>query len=137
MLDQVNIATKPEPVLIADRAWWERLFAVIDAGDVDGFLEFLTSDAKFRFGNAPVLAGHAAIRAGVAAFFAAIGSSRHRLLGTWSGATTAVCEGEVTYTRHDGSTVRIPFVNVFELRADKIAEYRIYIDNSPLFNAAG
>jgi hypothetical protein len=31
----------------------------------------------------------------------------------------------------------VPFANVFELRADKIAAYRIYIDNSLLFGAAG
>jgi ketosteroid isomerase-like protein len=69
----------------------------------------------------------------VTAFFAAIAASRHRLLGTWSGAATAACEGEVTYTRHDGSVLTVPFANVFEMRGDKIAAYRIYVDNSLLF----
>jgi hypothetical protein len=135
MLDRMSVAADPEPVFRADRTWWERLFAVIDAREAAAFVGFLTSDAEFRFGNAPAIAGHEAIQAAVAAFFGAIGSSRHRLLNTWSGASSAVCEGVVTYTRHDGSTVGIPFVNVFELRADKIARYRIYIDISPLFNA--
>ncbi len=130
----MSIADVPERVLHADRAWWERVFAAIDAGDAAGFVEFLSPDAQFRFGNAPVVVGREAIRAVAASFFAAIGSSRHRLLGTWNGASTAVCEGEVTYTRHDGSTVNIPFANVLELRAEKIAAYRIYIDNSSLFN---
>jgi limonene-1,2-epoxide hydrolase len=39
----------------------------------------------------------------------------------------------VIYTRHDGSVVTFPFANVFELRGEKIAAYRIYIDNSSLF----
>ena len=65
---------------------------------------------------------------------AAIASSRHRLLGMWNGPATAVCEGEVTYTRHNGSVLSVPFANVFDLRGDKIAAYRIYIDNSALFN---
>jgi ketosteroid isomerase-like protein len=136
MLDAMNtnvVAT--EGVMQPDRAWWERVFAVVDTGDANRFIRLLTEDAQFRFGNAPVIVGHAAIHAAAAAFFAAIASSKHRVLGTWNGAESAACEGEVTYTRHDGSGVSVPFANVFELRGDKIAAYRIYIDNSSLFKA--
>jgi ketosteroid isomerase-like protein len=124
-----------ERVMQPDRAWWERVFAVVDTGDANGFIGLLTADAQFRFGNAPVIAGHEAIRAAAAAFFAAIASSKHQVLRTWDAAASAVCEGQVTYTRHDGSMVSVPFANVFELRGDKIAAYRIYIDNSSLFKA--
>ncbi len=117
-----------------DRAWWGRLFAVIDARDADGFVALLTPDAEFRFGNAPAVHGREAIRAAVAGFFTVIAGCRHRLLGAWNGTGTTVCEGEVTYTRQDGSTVTIPFVNVFELRGERVASYRIYIDNAPLFS---
>jgi ketosteroid isomerase-like protein len=119
--------------MLTDHAWWERLFASVDAGDAAGFVGFLTPDAEFRFGSAPPIVGIPAISAAVTAFFAAIGSSRHRLLRTWDAPASAVCEGEVTYTRHDGSVVSFPFANVFELRGDKIAAYRIYIDHSALF----
>jgi ketosteroid isomerase-like protein len=117
-----------------DRAWWERVLAVVDAGDAQGFVELLTADAQFRFGNAPAIEGSEAIRAAVAGFFAAIASSRHRVLGIWNGPASAVCEGEVAYTRHNGSVLSVPFVNVFDLRGDKIAAYRIYIDNAALFH---
>ena len=120
---------------VPDREWWERLFSSVDAGDAAGFMNFLTPDATFRFGNAPLVVGAESIGAAVAGFFAAIAGSRHRLLGTWNGAASTVCEGEVAYTRHDGSVISFPFVNVFELRGKKIAAYRIYIDNSPLFAA--
>jgi ketosteroid isomerase-like protein len=113
--------------------WWRRLFSTIDSGDADGFVSFLTPDASFRFGNAPAVVGAPAIGAAVAAFFKAIASSRHRLLATWSKNASAVCEGEVTYTRHDGSVITFPFANVFELRGEKIAAYRIYIDHALLF----
>jgi ketosteroid isomerase-like protein len=128
------VAVVLETVFQPDRAWWERVFAVIDAGDAAGFVDLLAPDAQFRFGNAPVVVGHEAIHAAAAGFFAAIASSRHRLLRTWNGAATAVCEGEVTYTRHDGSVISVPFANVFEMQGEKIAAYRIYIDNSSLFN---
>lgn len=119
-----------------DRTWWRRLFAVIDAGDAAGFIGFLTSDAQFRFGNSPMVVGADAIRAAVASFFSAIGSSHHEVRATWSAAGSAVCEGRVTYTHHDGSSASYPFVNVFELRGEKIAAYRIYIDLSSLFSPA-
>jgi ketosteroid isomerase-like protein len=136
MLNRMNkVVVAPERVMQPERAWWERVFAVVDTGDANSFVGLLTEDAQFRFGNAPVIAGHEAIRAAAAAFFAAIASSKHRVLGTWNGAASAACEGEVTYTRHDGSVVSVPFANVFELRGDKIAAYRIYIDNSSLFKA--
>ncbi len=119
-----------------DRTWWEQLFSVIDSGDAVGFVTFLTPDAQFRFGNAPAMIGSEAIGGAVAGFFAAIASSRHQLLQTWGMGGSVGCEGEVTYTRHDGSVVTLPFVNLFTLRGDKISSYRIYIDNSTLFAPA-
>jgi len=114
--------------------WWQRLFATIDGADGAGFVEFLTPDAQFRFGNAPAVQGTAAILAAVTGFFASIRTSQHQLLGSWDAQESAGCEGEVTYTRHDGSVVRYPFANVFKLRGEKISSYRIYIDVSTLFS---
>lgn len=112
---------------------WGRLFAAIDARDADAFAAFIAPDGEFRFANAPAVRGRAAVREAVAGFFGAIGGCRHRLLRTWTGPGTAACEGEVTYTRRDGSEFTVPFANVFLLSSDGIASYRIYIDNGPLF----
>ena len=116
-----------------EKAWWQTLFQAIDAKDVPGFMSFLTPDAEFRFASAPSVYGHDAVGALVRGFWDAIGGSRHRLIRSWEDAETAVCEGEVTYTRKDGSTLTVPFVNVFYLRDGKIARYLIHIDNSGLF----
>lgn len=124
----------PERFFEPDQAWWHHLFAMIDARDTAAFVALLTPDAHFRFGNAPTVMGAAAISDAVGGFFAAIASCRHRLIRTWNGPTGVACEGEVTYGRHDGSTVAVPFANVFELRGTLISVYRIYIDNSPLFS---
>jgi ketosteroid isomerase-like protein len=124
----------PEALFEPDNAWWQRVFAVIDARDTAGFVALLTPDAQFRFGNAPTVVGAEAIAATVSSFFAAIASCRHRLIRTWSGSSGVVCEGEVTYIRHDRTAVTVPFANVFELRGTLIAVYRIFIDNSPLFS---
>jgi ketosteroid isomerase-like protein len=115
--------------------WWERLFKTIDASDVAGFIDFLTPDAQFRFGNAPVIQGVLKIGIAVAGFFGTIRSSQHRLIDSWCSTNeSAGCEGEVTYTRHDGSVVTFPFANVFQLRGNKISSYRIYIDISTLLS---
>jgi ketosteroid isomerase-like protein len=116
--------------------WWRGLFAAIDARDATRFTAFLTPDARFRFGNLPEVVGREAIGAAVGQFFAAIGGCAHRLLGTWYGPGSAVCEGEVSYTRLDGRVVTVPFANVFALRGTAIASYRIFIDNTPLFASA-
>jgi ketosteroid isomerase-like protein len=115
-----------------DKAWWEQLFAAIDARDAVAFSARLTADADFRFGNMPVVSGTAAITAAVGGFFSSVAGCRHALLRTWVDDTTVACEGSVTYTRHDGTAVTVPFANVFELSGRLIRSYRIYIDNSPL-----
>jgi hypothetical protein len=113
--------------------WWNGLFESIDSKETPRFLEFLTADAEFRFGSAPGVHGHEAIGAAVNGFFGVIAASRHRMIRRWEDTDSAVCEGEVTYTRLDGSQVTLPFTNVFYLRDGKIARYLIYIDQSPLF----
>jgi ketosteroid isomerase-like protein len=128
---------QPSPIFTPDPAGWQQLIAAIDARDADAFAAFIAGDGEFRFGNAAPVRGRAAIREAVAGFFKAIGGCRHRLLQTWTGPHTAVCEGEVTYTRLDGSTLTVPFVNVFELGRGGIRSYRIYIDNGPLFSPGG
>jgi limonene-1,2-epoxide hydrolase len=58
---------------------------------------------------------------------------RHDLMRVVADDNTVVCEGEVTYTRHDGSKITLPFANVFEVKNKLITLYRIYIDIGPLF----
>ncbi len=106
----------------------------VDAKDAVHFADCLTSDAIFRYANAPVVKGPDAIRASVAQFFDAVQALRHDLLAVWTKDDMVFCKGEVSYVRHDGSKAGpFPFVNLFRLRGDKIAEYLIYVDISPLF----
>jgi hypothetical protein len=117
--------------------WWERLFKTIDESNTAGFVGFLTPDAQFRFGNAPMIQGATEIAAAVTGFFGSIRSSQHRLVESWGTSEAAGCEGEVTYTRLDGSVVTVPFANIFQLRGDRVSSYHIYIDISTLFGATG
>ncbi len=117
----------------AQQGLLQELFAAIDARDPERFVGFLTEDAIFRFGSAPAVQGHEAIRRAVSEFFATITGLNHSVTNSLAHNDTLVCEGEVTYTRHDGSTVTLPFADAFELDDGHISHYKIYMDIGPLY----
>ena len=111
----------------------DELFAAIDAKDTERFLAYLRNDAEFRFGSAPPARGKAAIGEAVSGFFDSISGLRHAVTASLATDDTLVCEGEVTYTRHDDSKITLPFADVFELDDGLIANYKIYMEIGPLF----
>lgn len=122
--------TRPSEV----SGWLERLFRSIDEKDVDAFVNFLTPDASFRFGSAPAVQGHTAIREAVGDFFSTIAGCRHELRRTWHDDDSLVCEGTVTYRRHNGSAITLPFADVFVFCDGLIERYSIYADVNPLYD---
>lgn len=110
------------------------LFGAVDQMNADKFVTYLTEDARFKFGNADAVTGRENIRKAVANFFTTIKGLRHRILNTWSIEDTIFCEIEVTYTRHDGKKVVLPCMNRFNMQKDKIRDYTIFIDISPLYS---
>ncbi len=113
--------------------WLEPLFAAIDRRDADTFATFLADDATFRFGNADGVVGRAAIREAVGGFFASIARLDHTIADAWALDGAVVVHGSVTYTRHDGGRLTVPFANVFKLQGEKIGEYLIFVDASQLY----
>ena len=109
------------------------LFAAIDAQDSAAFVSYLTSGAVFRFGSAPPVQGREAIQAAVDGFFESIDSLSHSITRTLCEDDVVFCEGEVTYRRHDGTKIELPFANIFEYAGDLIDHYKIYIDIGPLY----
>ena len=109
------------------------LFAAIDAGDARAFAGFIAANGRFRFGNAPAVEGRAAIEQAVAAFFASIRGCRHEVQHCWSDASGEAMHGTVTYARHDGREVSVPFANVFVRDGELIRDYLIFVDVAPLF----
>ena len=114
---------------------FEKLFASIDAMDTESFLGFIAEDCTFRFGSSPPVTGRDGIRASVNDFFSMFAALRHDLGRVIADEHGIVCEGQVTYTRHDGSKITLPFCNVFEASSGLISQYRIYIDMGPLLAA--
>jgi hypothetical protein len=110
----------------------KNLFQAIDNKDTETFAGFLSEHAIFRFGNAPLVEGRANIAAVVDGFFNSIKSLSHSVTETWRTPTGVICQGTVTYTRFDDSTLTIPFCNIFKVNENLIEEYLIFADVSAL-----
>jgi limonene-1,2-epoxide hydrolase len=102
--------------------------------DAEAFLSFLTEDAVFVYGSQDPVKGRDAVRAYVAGFFATLERLEHTVEDEWAidEERVAFVQGNVTYGLPNGRSVSIPFLNLFRLRDDKIAEYRVYVDPTPL-----
>jgi ketosteroid isomerase-like protein len=108
------------------------LFSAIDRKDADAFVACLTEDAVFRYGSQEPVRGRDAVRDYVAGFLGTLEAIRHQVLDVWEHEEALVCRGDVTYRLQDGREVTVPFANILTLEGDKVLDYRIYIDPTPL-----
>ena len=113
----------------------QALFKAIDCKDALTFSDFLSSDVSFRFGNADPILGREPVKAMVQGFFDSIQALQHELVGILRDGQAIIGRGKVTYTRHDGSQLRVPFMNYFGVRNGLIQDYQIYMDASALYSA--
>jgi hypothetical protein len=111
------------------RDYWQ----CIDALDLEKFLSFFAPDCTMRFANAPVVHGISGVRDIIAPVMAGVAGISHHQLGLWVNEDATVVRGDVTYTRHDRSTVTLPFMCYFEFTEGLIRSTQIYIDIAPLY----
>jgi hypothetical protein len=114
----------------------EGLFEDIDSMEPERFAAHLADGVSFRFGNAEPVVGREAVRDTWAGFCATVDGVRHDLVAQWDDGDAVVAEADVTYTRKDATTVTVPVVTIYR-GADRIDDYRVFIDLAPLFAAGG
>jgi limonene-1,2-epoxide hydrolase len=119
---------------MSDVSWVNRLFQSIDNKDTESFITFIADDIFFRFGNAEPIHGKNNVDNVIKGFFESIKALQHDISETWSQDDTVICHGFVTYTRHDSSTLTVPFANIFKMDGTVITEYLIYVDISELYS---
>ncbi len=110
-----------------------KLFKSIDDADVKTFLSFLDANANFKFANLPVVSGQKNIGEFLDGFFKSIKSLKHKNLEIYELEGIRFVNGNVTYTRHDGSNLSVDYSNTFKLKGSKILDYLIFVDNSELY----
>jgi ketosteroid isomerase-like protein len=109
------------------------VFAAFDASDVAALATFVTDDVRLRLGNSPESRGRSAFIEAVNAFHRSVAGVHHEILSVYSDGNVAIVEFDVHYTRHDGRSVTLPCCNVFRIRDGLIAEYRSYMDATPVY----
>ena len=114
-------------------AMLDSLFRAIDGKDADAFAALLAPECEFRFGNLPPVQGRTAVREFVAGFFASIAELTHTIEASWQVGDDLLCHGRVTYTRHDGSTLGVPFANILRTSSAGFSRYLIFADTSALY----
>ena len=113
--------------------WVEDLFASIDGQDSEKFCSYFTDEGTFVFSNMEPVKGVDNIREAVGGFFSSIKGLKHDLHNCWERNGSVITNGIVTYTRHDGSELTVPFADIFYMSGNKVKDYLIYIDISKLY----
>jgi uncharacterized protein (TIGR02246 family) len=111
------------------------MFAASDRGDVEGLVSFLTDDAVLVLGNGDPVEGKEAISAMSRQFTSTIGIARHEIHEIWQAAEDAdvqIAHITIHFSKLDGNVVSLPSVSVFRMSGDLIADYRMYMDASPV-----
>jgi ketosteroid isomerase-like protein len=116
--------------------WVLRRFAVVDAKDIDGFIDMLTEDHRFVFGARAPAIGKTEAREQVLHFWSLIGRLRHNIRRVTAIDDLVYVEADVDYERLDGHSVTVPCCDVIRIRGDRICEQRAYLDQAPVWTDA-
>ncbi|MCZ7562150.1 MAG: nuclear transport factor 2 family protein [Burkholderiaceae bacterium] len=123
--------------MVNAREFAAEVFRSVDVKDVGQFMNYLSEDSTFVFGNSEPVVGHTAIFGYVKDFLGMVRKTIHDIFDVWQINEVIITRMSVTYTRHDGRRASYPCVTVWEMTDGRIADYRIYIDNSGLFADQG
>ena len=120
------------------RDLYTRSLAFDAALDADALSELWHPEGSFQIGAMPRVAGRASVRAFFGQFFSSglFTKIEHEMRHVWNLPDALIYEADVTYTRPDGSTLRVPYTNVVRYRDGLFSDYRVYIDTMPLTNPA-
>jgi ketosteroid isomerase-like protein len=122
----------------AAEAWARDLYDnAVDRKNAAGFAAAFTDDARLAFGNNEPLVGRRNIEAAIAGFFTAMQSLQHESVRTTVAGNLLFLEAKVTYLRHDGASVTVPAMTVYEMAemqdTPRARQCNIYVDLAPLF----
>jgi len=109
------------------------MYSIVDAKDGAALAALMTENGIFRFANIPGVEGTEAITGFLENFYQSIKGIRHEQIEDWKVDNTRFATGMVTYTRHDDSTLSIPFSVILKMQGDLIHEYLIFVDASELY----
>ncbi|MFC9840768.1 nuclear transport factor 2 family protein [Rhodococcus sp. NPDC127530] len=109
---------------------------LLEAADTDiaAFFDYFSDDCAFRMGNNAPVIGKSAIQTWVAQYLTSVASMRHQIIEQWSEGTVAALRVEVTYTLQNGESFTLPAVTRTRVENNKVTEYLIFMDPSPVIS---
>lgn len=110
-----------------------RVFAALDAKDVETLVCLVSEDVRLRLGNAEEVKGNVAFAQTARESAGSVAATHHELVDVWHDGDALICQLEVRYTRHDGQVVTLPCCNVFRIQNGFVADYQVYMDISPVY----
>jgi ketosteroid isomerase-like protein len=114
--------------------WYEGMFAKVDEGDLEGYLEGVDDDAVLYFANEDAKVGKQAIRETFSGLIDALEGMTHYWEHAYENGDTTALEGKIAYHRKDGHTIKLPVVTVLQRNGDGLVdELRVYMDSAPTF----
>jgi ketosteroid isomerase-like protein len=118
----------PRPALPDVPAWVREHYALVDAADVDRYVESFAPDVELRFGSHPPVRGRAAVRDALAAGHAEHAMA-HTVIGCWESGADTILEFDVLYTYADGHSQLLPSVALIRRDSGGLTtSLRIYVE---------
>ncbi len=111
-----------------------KYFEDVDTMIPEKVTQYYNEDSVFKFGNAPAAQGPKEIKNALDHFYQLINSMEHHNTGLWLGDKSGVFEADVHFKNTSGETIVIPAVSIMRLEEDKIKDFRMVMDATPLFN---
>lgn len=112
----------------------QHLLKMFESFDVPGFLDHLTDDAVYRFGNYPAASGKVAIESSIkASHMDQITGISFLIKSTYEKEDTVVVELDVNYAMVSGKVITLPCLDIFRFDGDKVKAMLVFMDASPLF----
>jgi ketosteroid isomerase-like protein len=111
----------------------QAIFAAFDSKDIAALAALVTDDVRLQIGNADVVNGKPEFVEALEAFVVSVASFRHTVTNVWTDVDAVIAELKVHYTRLDGTELTLPCCNVFRLRDGAVADYRVYMDITPVY----
>jgi len=109
------------------------MYSIVDAKNGAALASMMTENGTFRFANIPGVQGRENIVGFLDNFFQSIKGIAHDQLEDWKVDDTRFATGRVTYTRHDDTTLPVPFSVILKMQENLIDEYLIFVDASELY----
>ena len=109
------------------------MYQTIDRFDSRGLADMMAADASFRYANLPPVTGRENIFQFLEGFFKSIKGIQHSDLEYWYHDNNWFVTGNVAYTRHDTTVMKVPFSVILRMQEQLIREFLIFVDSSELY----